>query len=152
MAQDDPEALARRSAEAMYASDSASQALGITVEEVAPGRASVRMTITAAMANGHGIAHGGYMFLLADTAFAFACNTYGTVTVARGAEITFLEPAHLGDELVALATERVRRGRSGIYDVRVTRTDGTVIAEFRGHSHTHPDRPITPDGGTDSPC
>ena len=87
------------------------------------------------MINGHNICHGGYVFLLADTAFAFACNTHGPVTVAATCDITFLAPAHLGDELIAEATERHRAGRSGIYDVTVRRAD-TAIAEFRGHSRT----------------
>ena len=97
----------------------------------------MRMRVTAAMVNGHDIAHGGYVFMLADSAFACACNSHGPVTVAAAADITFVAPAHLGDELVAIATERTRFGRSGIYDVTVFRDDGderVVIAEFRGHS------------------
>ena len=93
------------------------------------------MFVRDTMINGHNICHGGYVFLLADTAFAFACNTHGPVTVAATCDITFLAPAHLGDELIAEATERHRAGRSGIYDVTVRR-DATVIAEFRGHSRT----------------
>ena len=88
------------------------------------------------MVNGWNIAHGGYVFLLADTAFAFACNTYGTTVVARQCEISFLRPAREGDELAAVAAERVRAGRGGIYDVSVTRAGGEVIAELRGHSAT----------------
>ena len=119
----------------MWAGDQASQALGIEITEVAQGRAAARLTITATMVNGHAIAHGGYVFLLADTAFAFACNTYGFVTVARGAEITFVAPAHEGDELEAVAVERQRADRHGIYDVTVRRrASGEVVAEFRGHS------------------
>jgi phenylacetic acid degradation protein PaaD len=131
-------ALAQRGADAMWASDRASQALGIEVAEVSPGRAVARLTVTATMVNGHAIAHGGYVFLLADTAFAFACNTYGQVTVARGADITFVAPAHEGDELEAVAQERHRAGRNGIYDVTVRRRASgelpLVVAEFRGHS------------------
>jgi acyl-CoA thioesterase len=119
----------------MWAADLASQALGIEIAHVAPGRAVARLTITATMVNGHAIAHGGYVFLLADTAFAFACNTYGYVTVAHGAEVTFVAPAHEGDELEAVAVERQRAGRNGIYDVTVRRRgSGEVVAEFRGHS------------------
>ena len=128
------EQVAARAAESMYAADRASQALGIAVSDVAPGRATARMTVTDLMINGHGMAHGGYVFLLADTAFAFACNTYGATTVARSAAITFLAPVRAGDELVADALERHRRGRSGLYDVTVRLASGEVLAEFRGHS------------------
>ncbi len=128
------QAVAARGAAAMWAGDRASQALGIEVDEVAPGRATARMRVGPAMVNGHAIAHGGYVFLLADTAFAFACNTYGMVTVARSADVTFVAPAREGDDLVAEARERHRAGRNGIYDVTVRRADGTVVAEFRGHS------------------
>jgi acyl-CoA thioesterase len=88
------------------------------------------------MINGHDICHGGYVFLLADSAFAFACNSYDHVTVASGADISFVAPARLGDDLVAVAEERTRFGRSGVYDVTVRRADGHVIAEFRGRSRT----------------
>jgi phenylacetic acid degradation protein PaaD len=126
--------IASRGAAAMWAADRAAQALGIEVDAVAPGRAVARLRVGPAMVNGHAIAHGGYLFLLADTAFAFACNTYGMVTVARGGDITFVAPAREGDQLVAEAVERHRSGRNGIYDVTVRRADGTVVAEFRGHS------------------
>ncbi|MGH3152837.1 MAG: hydroxyphenylacetyl-CoA thioesterase PaaI [Streptosporangiaceae bacterium] len=132
--------VARRSAARMYADDRATKALGISIDEVAPGQATARMRITAEMTNGHGIAHGGYIFLLADTAFAYACNSYGPVTVAQGCQITFLRPAAEGDELTASATERARMERSGIYDVTVRGADGQVMAEFRGHSRTMPQR------------
>lgn len=127
---------ALRSAARMYAGDQAAKALGISIDEVAPGRATARMRVTGDMTNGHGIAHGGYIFLLADTAFAYACNSYGPVTVAQACQVTFLRPAREGDELVAAAAERVRMGRNGIYDVSVRRTDGEVLAELRGHSRT----------------
>ncbi|MFN2582339.1 MAG: hydroxyphenylacetyl-CoA thioesterase PaaI [Candidatus Dormibacteria bacterium] len=130
---DDSSERARRAADAMYADDRASQALGIAVEDVTMGRATARMRITESMVNGHAIAHGGYIFLLADTAFAFACNTRRP-TVASGAEIVFVHPVREGDELVAVATERVGFGRSGVYDVTVRRADGDIVAEFRGHS------------------
>ena len=101
----------------------------------ADGTAAVRMTVTRSMVNGHGIAHGGYLFLLADTAFACACNSHGPVTVAAAADIDFVAPARLGDDLLATAVERTRFGRSGIYDVTVRRGD-EGIAEFRGRSRT----------------
>jgi acyl-CoA thioesterase len=133
---EDPQALAQRSAAAMYEADLASRHLGIQIEQIAPGRATARMLVRDTMINGHNICHGGYVFLLADTAFAFACNTHGPVTVAAACDVAFLAPAHLGDELIAEATERHRSGRSGIYDVTVHLPDTTVIAEFRGHSRT----------------
>ena len=139
----DADALAAACAEAMWASDRASQALGMVLESVAPGRARVSMTVRAGMVNGHDLCHGGLIATLADSAFAFACNTHGTVTVAAGFDVTFLEPARRGDVLLAVATERSRRGRAGVYDVTVTRTsDDAVIAEFRGRSHST-GRPIS---------
>ncbi|WP_280908455.1 hydroxyphenylacetyl-CoA thioesterase PaaI [Streptomyces sp. SAI-117] len=122
-------------AEAMFAADQASKGLGIELLEHGEGTAELRMTVTPAMVNGHGIAHGGYLFLLADTAFACACNSHGPVTVAAGADIDFVAPAHEGDVMVATARERTRFGRSGIYDVSVRR-GGEVIAEFRGRSRS----------------
>ncbi|MFF6987329.1 hydroxyphenylacetyl-CoA thioesterase PaaI [Streptomyces sp. NPDC010273] len=121
--------------ERMFAADEASRALGIGLVEHGEGTAVLRMTVTPAMVNGHKIAHGGYLFLFADSAFACACNSHGPVTVAAAADIDFVAPAHEGDVLVATATERTRFGRSGIYDVSVTRGD-EVIAEFRGRSRT----------------
>ncbi len=125
-----PESVAR-----MLSDDLASASLGIELLEAGPGHATMRMTVTETMVNGHAIAHGGYVFLLADTAFACACNSHGPVTVAAGADITFVAAVKLGDELVATALERTRYGRSGIYDVTVTRGD-EVVAEFRGRSRT----------------
>ncbi|MFS8479636.1 MAG: hydroxyphenylacetyl-CoA thioesterase PaaI [Micromonosporaceae bacterium] len=119
----------------MFDADVASRALGMELVSAEDGTAVVQMRVTRTMVNGHAIAHGGFIFLLADTAFACACNSYGPVTVAAGAEITFVRPAREGDLLVAHATERVRYGRSGVYDVTVTR-GGEVIAEFRGRSRT----------------
>jgi acyl-CoA thioesterase len=124
---------AQEQAAAMYAADLASQSLGIQVRDVAAGRATATMRVTESMVNGHGICHGGYVFLLADTAFAFACNTRGPAVVAAGADVTFLAPVRAGDELVAEGVERVVRGRSGLYDVTV-RCGETVVAEFRGRS------------------
>ena len=132
--------IARRSAQAMWADDKASQGLGMEVLEVAPGRAKLAMTLTERMVNGHGFGHGGFIFTLADSALAFACNSYGFRSVAQQCSVTFLSPARLGMRLVAEATERHRAQRSAIYDVTVRDGTGTVIAEFRGHSRTLPDR------------
>ncbi|MGQ5261591.1 hydroxyphenylacetyl-CoA thioesterase PaaI [Micromonospora sp. ZYX-F-536] len=120
----------------MFDADAASRGLGIELVEAGEGTAVARMRVTDQMLNGHAIAHGGFVFLLADTAFALACNSHGPVTVAAGGEITFVRPARAGDLLTAHATERTRYGRSGIYDVTVTRDDGEVVAEFRGRSRT----------------
>ena len=120
---------------AMLAGDRASRSLGIELAELAPGRAVARMRVTADMVNGHAIAHGAFVFAVADTAFACACNSHGPVTVAAGATITFVAPAREGDELVAEAIERTRYGRNGVYDVTVRRDD-VVVAEFRGLSRT----------------
>ncbi|MEU2603964.1 hydroxyphenylacetyl-CoA thioesterase PaaI [Streptomyces albus] len=128
----------------MLEADRASAGLGIELADEGDGFAEVRMTVTGEMVNGHGTAHGGYVFLLADTAFACACNSHGPVTVAAGADITFVAPAWEGDELRAVARERVRHGRSGLYDVTVLRGE-QVIAEFRGRSRT-----ATPVKGTEA--
>lgn len=130
----DPQALARACADIMWKDDQAAQQLGIELKEIQPGRALLGMTIAPRMVNGHGSCHGGYIFALADTAFAYACNAYGNRAVASHCSITYLRPGKLGEHLTALAEERARTGRSGIYDVRITRPDGAVIAEFRGHS------------------
>jgi acyl-CoA thioesterase len=119
----------------MFAADRASRDLGMELLRHGDGTAVLRMTVSPAMVNGHGTAHGGYLFLLADTAFARACNGHGPVTVAAGADITFVAPARAGDVLLATAQERTRFGRGGIYDVTVVR-DETVIAEFRGRSRS----------------
>ena len=118
----------------MYAADTASQHLGIVISDVAPGRATATMRVVDTMVNGHGICHGGYVTLLADTAFAFACNTYDVRTVAQGLDVSLLAPVYAGDELVAVAVERWRKGRSGLYDVTVARGRGEVVAEVRGRS------------------
>jgi acyl-CoA thioesterase len=132
----------------MFDADVGSRALGIELISAAGGRATARMRITDDMLNGHGIAHGGYVFSLADTAFACACNSHGPAAVAASAAITFVAAAGRDDELVAEATERTRFGRSGLYDVTVYRDDAgerTVIAEFRGHSRTIAETPSTDD-------
>jgi acyl-CoA thioesterase len=124
-----PDAVAR-----MMAEDEASRALGITVSSYGDGRAVARMEVRPDMVNGHAIAHGGLVFTLADTAFAAACNSVASPTVAASAEIVFVASARLGDELVATAVERTSFGRNGIYDVTVRRGE-EVVAEFRGRSH-----------------
>jgi acyl-CoA thioesterase len=131
-----PHEIAAACVEAMWADDQASQALGMVIERVSPGEAIISMTIRADMTNGHGICHGGFIFTLADSAFAFACNTYNQRTVAQHCAVTFLQPGRRGDTLTAHAVERNRSGRSGIYDVTVRDGKGEVVAEFRGHSRT----------------
>ncbi len=133
-------------AEEMFAADRASRGLGIELLKTGDGAAVLGMAVTASMVNGHGIAHGGYVFLLADTAFACACNSHGPVTLAAGADITFVAPAREGDVLEATAEERTRYGRSGVYDVTVRRGD-EVIAEFRGRSRTLARRAAEPGEG-----
>ncbi len=131
----DPDDVARRSADAMWRSDAASRMLGMSIVSVRPGAATVSMVVREDMINGWDLCHGGLIASLADSAFAVACNSHGTVTVASGFDVSFLEAARLGDELVAVASERALRGRSGVYDVTVRRTsDDAVIAEFRGRS------------------
>jgi len=133
---DNPKAIAEACAAAMWQDDRAAKALGIEIFDVSSGMASAALTIVESMVNGHDICHGGYIFTLADTAFAYACNSYDQRTVAQHCSIDFLAPAHSGDKLIARAVERSRRGRSGIYDVNVSTEDGRAIAEFRGLSRT----------------
>ena len=129
-----PDEIARACAQAMWQEDDASRGLGMELVEVKSGQATLAMTIKPHMVNGQRIAHGGFIFTLADSAFAFACNSHNERVVAAQGNITFIKPGKLGDRLVATAREVSRSGRSGIYDVSVTSEDGTVIAEFRGHS------------------
>lgn len=135
-----PQEVARISADEMWSADEASRALGMRLVSVAPGEAVVSMTVRADMVNGWDLCHGGLIASLADSAFAVACNSRGEVTVASGFDVTFLESARLGDELVATARERALRGRSGLYDVTVHRSSGSsdaaVVAEFRGRSRS----------------
>lgn len=126
--------VARRSAEAMWARDDASKWLGGTLDAVGPGTATMSMTVEKHHTNGHDICHGGFIFTLADSAFAFACNSYNQIVVAQHNVITFVAPGRLGDRLTAVAREVTRFGRSGLYDVRVTDQTGRLIAEFRGAS------------------
>ena len=134
---DTPLSRARRQAERMWQADAASQGLGIVLGDVAPGRAVATMAVRTDMVNGHGTCHGGFLFLLADTAFAFACNTHGPPVVAAGADVSFLAPVREGDQLVATAVERVVTGRSGLYDVTVRRGEDVVL-ELRGRSRALP--------------
>ena len=134
-AQLSPDDLARACAEAMWKDDDASQGLGMEILDVKAGQATLAMTVKPHMVNGHGIAHGGFIFLLADSTFAFACNSRNERAVAAQCNISFIKPGKLGDRLIATAKEISRTGRSGIYDVRVT-VDGVAIAELRGHSRT----------------
>jgi acyl-CoA thioesterase len=121
---------------AMLANDAASRSLGIELRTAGPGEAETEMRVRADMVNGHGMAHGAFVFAVADTAFACACNSHGPVTVAASVDIKFVAPAREGDVLHAHAIERTRFGRSGIYDVTVRRASGDVVAEFRGLSRT----------------
>nr|CAD6603346.1 phenylacetic acid degradation protein PaaD [Rhizobium sp. Khangiran2] len=131
-----PQELAEASARAMWNDDAASQRLGMSLDSIAPGHATLSVTVTEAMSNGHGNCHGGYIFTLADSAFAFACNSYNEMVVAQHCSITYINPVRIGDRLTATAAEVSRRGRSGIYDIRITNQDGVHVAEFRGHSRT----------------
>jgi acyl-CoA thioesterase len=128
----DDSSLAARRIDGIYAADRAAQALGIEVLEVLPGAVRVAMSVRADMLNGHGICHGGMVFALADTAFAYACNSHGEAMVAAGAGIEFLAPAPMGERLIATASETSRTPRHGIYDVAVTNAAGEVFAHFRG--------------------
>ena len=130
-----PDDLARACADAMWQDDDASKCLGMEIRQIKPGEATLTMTVQPHMVNGQGIAHGGFIFLLADSAFAFACNSHNERAVAAQCNISFIRPGKLGDRLIATAREISRTGRSGIYDVRVT-VDDSPIAELRGHSRT----------------
>ncbi|MEP0941751.1 MAG: hydroxyphenylacetyl-CoA thioesterase PaaI [Rhizobiaceae bacterium] len=132
----DAEKLARACADSMWAQDRASQRLGMQIDKVEPGYAQLSMTIREDMLNGQSIAHGGGIFTLADSAFAFACNTYNQFTVAQHCNVSFLAPVFLDDQLTATAVERNRSKRSGIYDVTVVNQKGETVAEFRGFSRT----------------
>ena len=119
----------------MWAGDRASAGLGMVLEHASAGTARLSMLVEPRMLNGHGTCHGGFIFALADSAFAFACNGHGMAAVAAQCSISFLQPVREGERLVAVAEERQREGRGGIYDVRVT-VDARIVAEFRGHSRT----------------
>jgi len=134
----DTQQLAEASRDAMWAEDRASQSTGQTVVDVAPGTATLTMTVTATMLNGHHTCHGGFLFTLADSAFAFACNSHNQKAVAQHCSITYLQPAFEGELLTATATECDLSGRSGLYDVAVRNPKGELVAQFRGHSRTIP--------------
>ncbi len=127
--------LAQDAADAMWSRDHAAQALGMVIVEVRPGTSRLTMPVRQDMVNGHAICHGGMLFTLADTAFAYACNSYNRNTVASACSIDFLAPAHLGDSLVAEAIERSQSGRTGVYDVTVSTATGKTVALFRGKSY-----------------
>jgi len=131
----DPHTLANQAAQAMWSRDQAAQGLGMQLVSVSPGRATLRMEVRADMVNGHHICHGGLIFTLADTAFAYACNSYNQNTVASGCNIDFLAPAREGQTLEAVAIERSAAGRTGVYDVEVRVVDGGAVALFRGKSY-----------------
>ena len=128
------DALATATAENMYARDHATQALGIKIMSVHAGHATMQMTVRRDMLNGHQTCHGGFIFTLADSAFAFACNSYNKVAVAAGCSIEFLKPGQLGDVLTCVGQEQAVSGRHGIYDMKVCNQKGEVIAMFRGKS------------------
>ncbi len=129
-----PDLLAKAAGKAMYDRDVASQAMGMTLDEIRPGYARMTMTIRADMLNGHLTCHGGFVFALADSAFAFACNSHNFNTVGAGCTIDYLAPGRAGDVLTAEAVEQLVSGKSGIYDVKVTNQDGRIVALFRGKS------------------
>jgi acyl-CoA thioesterase len=131
-----PQEIAEACARVMWSDDRASQRLEMTLDHVGPGQVTLSMAITEAMTNGHGTCHGGYIFTLADSAFAFACNSYNQRAVAQHCSVSFIAPAYRGNRLTATAREISRRGRGGIYDITVTNQDGAHVAEFRGHSRT----------------
>lgn len=133
--QHDPQALAELAGKTMYERDPASQKLGMTLDAIRPGYARMRMRVREDMLNGHGTCHGGYIFMLADSAFAFACNSHNFNTVGAGCTIDYLSPGRPGDVLVADATEQALAGKTGVYDVVVSDQDGRTIALFRGKSH-----------------
>jgi acyl-CoA thioesterase len=131
----DAQALAELAGKTMYERDPASQALGMLLDAIRPGYARMRMRVREDMLNGHGTCHGGYIFMLADSAFAFACNSHNLNTVGAGCTIDYLAPGRLGDVLVAEASEQALAGKTGVYDVVVSDQDGRKVALFRGKSH-----------------
>jgi acyl-CoA thioesterase len=133
--QSDPQALARLAGKTMYERDPASQRLGMTLDEIRPGYARMSMRVREDMLNGHGTCHGGYIFMLADSAFAFACNSHNFNTVGAGCSIDYLSPGREGDVLTAEAVEQALSGKTGVYDIVVTNQEGRKVALFRGKSH-----------------
>ncbi len=131
----DPQALAILAGKTMYERDPASQALGMLLDEIRPGYARMSMRVRGDMLNGHATCHGGYIFMLADSAFAFACNSHNFNTVGAGCTIDYLAPGFEGDVLVAEAVEQALQGKTGVYDITVRNQDGRTVALFRGKSH-----------------
>ena len=131
----DPQALAELAGKTMYERVPASQALGMSLDEIRPGYARMSMRVRGDMLNGHATCHGGYIFMLADSAFAFACNSHNFNTVGAGCSIDYLAPGREGDVLVAEAVEQALQGKTGVYDIKVTNQDGRTVALFRGKSH-----------------
>ena len=129
------QSLAERVAAEMFARDRASQAMGMRIAKVGPGHAELTMTVRADMLNGHATCHGGFIFTLADSAFAFACNSANMTTIASGCSIDFVSPAHEDDVLTAIGEERTLSGRTGVYDIQVKNQRGELVALFRGKSH-----------------
>jgi len=134
----DPQAIAQACADVLWANDHASQKLGMEIKSISPGCAELTMTVAEDMTNGHGTCHGGFLFTLADSAFAFSCNTYDQCCVAQHCTISYLAPAFVGDKLHAAAREVSRKGRNGIYDIRISNQKRETVAEFRGYSRTIP--------------
>lgn len=142
--QDSPQQLAERVRDAMWVGDHATKMLGMEITEVGPGRAVIRMAVRQDMLNGHAICHGGLITTLADSAFAFACNSYNELTVASGFSVDLLAPGRLGDLLTASAKEVSKAGRTGVYDIEVRNQRGERIAIFRGRSYTMRGKPVIP--------
>ncbi len=136
MSEDESQALAEACAAALWDADTTTQSLGMVLRRIAPGACELQMTVTEKMCNGHGTCHGGYLFTLADSAFAFACNSYNQRSVAHHCNITYVSPSFTGDQLTAVATEVSRAGRNGIYDIQITNQQNAPVAVFRGHSRT----------------
>ena len=132
---ENPQALAELAGKTMFDRDPASQALGMTLDEIKPGYARMSMRVRGDMLNGHATCHGGYIFMLADSAFAFACNSHNHNTVGAGCTIDYLAPGKEGDVLTAEAVEQALQGKTGVYDIKVTNQEGRTIALFRGKSH-----------------
>jgi acyl-CoA thioesterase len=139
-----PQAIAERVGDGMVAEDAASRGLGMRLDAIGPGRACMSMTVRADMLNGFKVCHGGLIATLADSAFAFACNSYNELTMAAGFAADIVAPAHQGDVLAAEAVEVMRRGRTGVYDVRVTNQRGELVAVFRGRSYCIKGKQVVP--------
>jgi len=149
----DPAEIARRCADTMWPDDHAARGLGMEILAVGPGSATLAMRVRPDMVNGHGTCHGGFIFAVADAAFAYACNSFNHRAVAAGVDINFIAPAHLGDRLTAHGHARHQGGRSGTYDIEVENQDGKLVAIFRGrstrikgHFFEMPDNPASPEG------